>query len=184
MNAASAAALGITLALFSWTGAAQSQQNERPIRFGAWLPGNVMESRGDWGVRCEGSDPEADLGQCEIIQNVSPIGSSAVLMHAAAGWAGDGLDPLAVLVFPLGVHLPSGVRIDGGADGGRTADYQICTERGCQIELRVDDDLMSTFAAQDEVQIVVRSADMTEIGIPLSLDGFAAALNLVDSLEP
>lgn len=179
MNTASAAALGLALALFSFAGGAHSQSSDRPVRFGAWLPGNVMDSRGDWGVRCEGSDPDADPGQCEIIQNVSPIGSSAVLLHAAAGWPGDGPDPVAVLVFPLGVHLPSGVRIDGGTDGERTADYQICTERGCQIELTVDDDLMSTAATQDELQIVVRGADMTQIGIPLSLDGFAAALDLL-----
>jgi len=183
MNIATAAVLGFVIASQGWTLVAQAQQNDRHVRFGAWLPGNVIESHGDWGVRCEGGDPDSEQGQCEMIQNVSPIGSSAVLLHAAVGWpresSGESPDPLAVLVVPLGVHLPSGLHIASLNGDAWTEEYQICTEQGCQVELEIDDRFLSIVAEYEELRVVVRGADLAEVGIPLSLDGFEAALDLL-----
>lgn len=134
----------------------------------------------DWGTRCEAL-PEGKGQLCHIYQTVSvqdkdktkeqPLLSVAVLYPPGK----DG--PVALFTVPLGVLLPAGVGLQ--VDEGETTrfGYELCMPQGCRAGLELKPELVEALKKGKQAKVIVVDAKRRSAGIPVSLQGFTAALD-------
>ena len=128
----------------------------------------------DWMVKCEASDGKAE--RCFAFQNIIITESGQRLLTLAAGYLGPKGEPWILLTLPLGIFLPSGVVLK--VDKGQRIDapVKICTAKGCETGIPLDDVLLRTM----KWGLVARIAFLDgitrrQITVPVSLMGFNAA---------
>ena len=103
--------------------------------------GAVRSVHGDWQIRCD-TPPGAQSEQCALIQSVvaedrSNAGLTVIVLKTA-----DQKSKLMRVVAPLGVLLPSGLRLKlDNVDVGR-AGFVRCLPNGCVAEVVMDDKLL------------------------------------------
>ena len=157
-----AAALSLCAALLS-TGPAVAQ-------------GTVKNTFGDWQLRCE-TPAGAQTEQCAIVQNVAAEDRPNVSLVIIVLKTADGKSRLLRVVAPLGVLLPAGLglKIDD-ADIGR-AGFVRCLPTGCVAEVVMEDNLIGQMKTGQAATFIVFQTPEEGIGIPVSLNGFAAGFD-------
>lgn len=128
----------------------------------------------DWEVRCEGGEGEVE--RCVAFQNIVVTQSRQQLLVLAAGYLGPTGEPWIILTVPLGVLLQSGVALKVDEGQRFDAKFKICTAKGCEAGLPLDDDALWLMKAG----LVARIAFLDgitgrQITVPVSLKGFSAA---------
>lgn len=138
--------------------------------------GVVRETFGDWQQRCE-TPPGARDEQCAIVQNVAADDRPNVTLLVIALSTADTDAKLLRVVAPLGVLLPAGLglRIDD-VDVG-SAGFVRCLPTGCVAEVIMDDGLIGLLREGSEATFIIFQTPEEGIGIPVSLDGFAAGFD-------
>jgi invasion protein IalB len=142
----------------------------------ALAQGAVKNTFGDWQTRCEipaGSKTE----QCAVVQNVAAEDRANVTLLVIVLRTNDGKSRLLRVVAPLGVLLPAGLglKIDQ-ADVGR-AGFVRCLPTGCVAEVVMDDNLLNQLKKGQNATFIVFQTPEEGIGIPVSLNGFAAGFD-------
>ncbi len=143
---------------------------------GASAQGMVRNTFGDWQMRCE-TPAGAKSEQCAIVQNVAAEDRPYVSLVIIVLKTADGKSRLLRVVAPLGILLPAGLglKIDQ-ADIGR-AGFVRCLATGCVAEVVMDDNLITQLRGGQAATFIVFQTPEEGIGIPVSLNGFAAGLD-------
>lgn len=131
----------------------------------------------DWVIACEKRE-DGEAGQCYMAQNIALRENGQRLLHVAVGYAADtgAEQPAAVFTVPLGVFLPAGVAVSiDGAEPRRLA-VEYCVAVGCRAVLPVDPETEAALKQGRQAQITFQDRTRREIGVPVSLLGFTAAL--------
>jgi invasion protein IalB len=132
----------------------------------------------EWLVRC-GRPGGQEV--CEMVQQ--PVGENGKpVMAVAVGKVPGNPNPGMIILLPLGISLPPGVslRIDDGAE--IPARVERCERQGCQVEMLLEPDLLSSLKAGRQVTVdfhVHRQDGLQRVRVPVSLLGFSAALDEV-----
>ena len=143
---------------------------------GAGAQGMVKNTFGDWQMRCE-TPAGATAEQCALVQNVVAEDRPSVTLVIIVLKTADGKSRLLRVVAPLGILLPSGLglKIDQ-TDIGR-AGFVRCLATGCVAEVVMDDNLLAQLRGGQAATFIVFQTPEEGIGIPVSLNGFAAGLD-------
>ena len=138
----------------------------------------IDESRqiiGDWTYRCE-KLPGALAEQCRIEQFVVDEQRPNISLIVMVFRTADGKNLFMRIVTPLGLFLPTGIRL--GVDGQTlpmTLPYTQCYNIGCMGEL-LENQLIENLKAAKTLHVIVWPAPEDPIGVPISLQGYAEAL--------
>ena len=127
-------------------------------------------------MRCE-TPAGAKTEQCAIVQNVAAEDRPNVSLLVIVLKTADNKSRLLRVVAPLGILLPSGLglKIDQ-TDIGR-AGFVRCLATGCVAEVVMDDNLITQLRGGQAATFIVFQTPEEGIGIPVSLNGFAAGLD-------
>ena len=161
-----------TTALILWLGVAGSGAIAfAPAAAAAAKHGQAFQ---DWMIKCEGGEGVTE--RCVAFQNIVVTESRQQLLVLAAGYLGPKGEPWIVLTVPLGVLLQSGLALKVDEGERFDAAFKICTAKGCEAGIPLDDDLLPLMKAG----LVARVAFMDgtarrQITVPVSLAGFSAA---------
>lgn len=143
---------------------------------GANAQGMVKSTFGDWQMRCE-TPAGASAEQCALVQNVVAEDRPNVTLVIIVLKTADGKSKLLRIVAPLGILLPSGLglKIDQ-TDIGR-AGFVRCLSTGCVAEVVMEDSLVAQMKGGQAATFIVFQTPEEGIGIPVSLNGFAAGFD-------
>lgn len=136
--------------------------------------GTVKAQHGDWQVVCK--RPAGAKGElCALVQSVSAEDRNNVGLTVYLQRFESGARVLRVFA-PLGVLLPTGIglKIDN-ADVGH-APFLRCQTFACYAQVVADDALITKFRQGKSAMFVIYQTEEAGIGIPISLNGFAKAL--------
>jgi invasion protein IalB len=140
--------------------------------------GTVKAQHGDWQVVCK--RPAGAKGEvCALVQSVSAEDRSNVGLTVYFQRFESGGRVLRVFA-PLGVLLPTGIglKIDN-ADVGH-APFLRCQTFACYAQVVADDTLISKFKQGKTAMFVIYQTEEAGIGIPVSLKGFAQAIEALN----
>ena len=133
----------------------------------------------DWRLRCGKADA-ATPPPCHIFQTVVVSQTGQPFLYVAAGYPPEGTGgPTLFLTLPLGIHLPSGVRLS--VDQGQPVPVPVvhCDRDGCHARLALDRRLIESLRAGLVAQVGFQDGVGQPITVPVSLKGFTAALKAV-----
>jgi invasion protein IalB len=104
------------------------------------------------------------------------------VLTTAVGKVPGNPNPGMVMILPLGIALPPGVRLS--IDGGDELPVRVerCEPQGCVVELLLEPDLLTRLKSGREARALVhvyRENGVQRVGLPVSLLGFTAALDEV-----
>lgn len=133
---------------------------------------DTTQEIGDWLLECF----EAPLEQCQIYQRILLNDGAAIALVAAFAWDSEREVLRAQIALPLGIDLQREATISSSSGYSVKAPFSRCTQQGCLIEGVVPDEMVAAFARSTGAQIAVFIPDRGEFEVPLSLDGFTAAL--------
>jgi invasion protein IalB len=137
----------------------------------------------DWTVRC-GRQNEQGPEVCGMEQQTTDKEGRTV-MAVFVGKVPNSSDPGLLIMVPLGVLLPAGVmlQIDSGAE--MPLQVNRCERQGCRIELLLKPELLARFKSGSQAKVLFEVFDpqgeRRRLGVPISLQGFTAALEEVTS---
>ena len=137
----------------------------------------------DWTVRC-GRQNEKGPEVCGMEQQTTDKEGRTVLA-VFVGKVPNSPDPGLLIMVPLGVLLPAGVmlQIDSGAE--MPLEVNRCERQGCRIELLLKPDLLTRLKSGSQAKVLFEVFDpqgeRRRLGVPVSLQGFTAALEQVTS---
>lgn len=152
------------MAVFVTTTAAQAED------------GTVKAQHGDWQVVCKPPPAGAKTEVCALVQSVSAEDRQNVGLTIYFQKFTNGSRVLRVFA-PLGVLLPTGIglKIDN-ADVGH-APFLRCQSFACYAQVVADDTLVGKFKTGKTAMFVIFQSEEAGIGIPVSLNGFAQAID-------
>jgi invasion protein IalB len=138
--------------------------------------GVVRNTFGDWQLRCE-TPAGAQSEHCAIVQNVAAEDRPNITLLVIVLKTADGKSRLLRVVAPLGVllHAGLGLKVDQ-TDIGR-AGFVRCLTTGCVAEVVMDDNLINQLKTGKTATFIVFQTPEEGIGIPVSLNGFAAGFD-------
>ncbi len=138
--------------------------------------GNVQSQHEDWQVVCKPPPPGAKKKVCAVVQSVTAEDRNNVGLTVYFQRFSDGTRVLRVFA-PLGVLLPPGLglKIDGKDVGN--APFLRCQTFACYAQVTVDDTLIKQLRTGKSAIFVIFQTEEAGIGIPISLAGFATALD-------
>ena len=137
--------------------------------------GTVKAQHGDWQVVCKPPPAGAKGEVCALVQSVSAEDRQNVGLTIYFQKFSNGSRVLRVFA-PLGVLLPTGIglKIDN-ADVGH-APFLRCQSFACYAQVVADDTLVGKFKNGKTAMFVIFQSEEAGIGIPVSLNGFAKAI--------
>jgi invasion protein IalB len=147
------------------------------------LPGgasSLTETYQDWTVTCRIAD-EAKI--CAMSQQQTRQDGQRILtmeVRNSVNGAASG-----VLLLPFGLALDAGVKLQV-KDGASLPPlpFSTCLPVGCVVPLKFDADTIAALRGGPSLSITARAHDSTqEVPLSLSLSGFAAALDRLNSLQ-
>lgn len=129
----------------------------------------------DWAVACP-PDKEGVKQPCQAVQRLTMSESGQQVMQVSIAYLEDNEQPVAIFILPLGMLLQQGALLSvDEVEVGRLG-VQRCEAGGCIAPLLLSDEVLGKFKAGSKAQITVRNAQGRELPIPLSLNGFTAAM--------
>ncbi|WP_119166740.1 invasion associated locus B family protein [Algihabitans albus] len=142
-------------------------------------PSMVTEAYGNWLYRCV--RVEGDRRLCEVAQDVTAFqeGQPSTVLRIAITQDVGGEHRL-VIVTPLSVHLPTGLRLSVDDEKSESFAYQICDQAGCWIETTVEQQLIDQLRRGAEGKAVFALRGGRELEVLFSLEGITAALGALD----
>lgn len=178
---------GLALALLLALGDTAAAQDETPVDPGAAGPDTVIESYGNWQVRCippvtaaapaEGGDAteaEPRTLACEAMQELFQSETGQRLVAVAFNRAGDGAG--VTIVAPFGLLLPEGIVLTGNGTELARIGFRTCLPTGCIARADLDADTVAALIAAPDLTLSMRAAAGGEpVTIPLLRAGLTEA---------
>lgn len=152
-------------------------------------PTIVTEAYGDWLHRCVRVEDQQRL--CEVAQDVRAVrdGRSSTLLRIAITLDEEAGDEDAgdenarhrlVIVTPLSVDLPSGLRLAVEGEETATFAYRSCDPAGCWIEAAASPRLIDLLKGGAEARALFALRSGQDLEVAFSLAGITAALGALD----
>lgn len=147
------------------------------------------EKQDAWAVRCQEVENEGKKqNYCETFQNLSiqqtnDKGESAEpqrLIEMALGYS-DGKTVRGVVILPLGVVVEEPLEIEIDGKNKFTFRVRYCEPSGCYAFLTLNDSTLSRMQKGEEMVVRATAATGQTLDIPMSLKGFAKALDKAKS---
>jgi invasion protein IalB len=130
----------------------------------------------DWTVRCE-AGKQSTKPTCYVFQNLLLKKENKRLLHVAISYLAASKQPTAFFTLPLGVSLSGGLSITVDEGKPVRVRYERCDASGCLAFLALTDTLVKTFRGGRWARVAFFDANRRKISVPVSLNGFTAALN-------
>ena len=145
----------------------------------AQTPQQTTATYEDWIVRCETQPGPPPVRVCEMVQYTQAQGQAGVISQIAIGRPVKGQPIKVVFQVPLGVWLPTGVKLATGAqDAGLAAAFKRCVAAGCFADLEVRDDAIRKLRATSEPgKLQFKDGSTKDVSVPVSFKGFGAAFD-------
>ena len=169
-----AAVLALALS-FVFIGDADAQNRSRKRKAEeAPAAATNAERVGDWMLRC---DPPANgqPKQCEMAQVLSDKEGKRDLLLIRLGYPPSENEALALVVVPLDLLLPPGLGLKIDGRDPTVVPIRHCDPNGCLAPWRPSADDVSAMKAGKELMVLLRNREGKQLGLPVSLKGFAAA---------
>lgn len=152
-------------------------------------PTMVTEAYGDWLHRCVRVEDQRRL--CEVAQDVMAVrgGQPSTVLRIAITLNEDAGDEDArdedarhhlVIVTPLSVDLPSGLRLAVEGQETEPFAYRSCDPAGCWIEAAASPRLIDLLKGGAEARALFALRGGQDFEVPFSLAGVTAALAALD----
>jgi len=164
--------IAITLQL-SAAGAAAQQQVSPPRE------GTVKAQHGDWQLICKPPPPGAKNEVCALVQSVSAEDRNNVGLTVYFQKFSNGTQVLRVFA-PLGVLLPPGLGLKIDDKDVGHAPFVRCHSFACYAQVVVDANLIEQLRSGKTAIFIIFQTEEAGIGIPVSLAGFAKALQTLN----
>jgi len=143
----------------------------------------IKDRHQDWTVRCKMASQQAfgsgDI--CEMYQQVDEQESQQTVLEIVIGYPSEGEQPVALFFLPLGIRLPPGVELRVDENEPVRFPIQLCSRNGCRADIELTSALVTQMRAGSEAVLVIADPQGRGVGLPLSLQGFSAALDDVQS---
>ena len=162
------AALAIGLA----AGPGQAQQADGPD--------TLRETFRDWTLQCR--QPGNENRSCEIVQRINQEGSGRRLLTISIRYNAED-EAAATIITPFGLRLSDGVEVTADDSVLGRYEFDTCLSQGCLVVAPVDGKTATTMREADsgEVRAVTRQGE--SFAIPVSFEGFSAALDRLRSFS-
>jgi len=167
-----ACVLGAALAAHAGWVAAQPAPPASPP-----TPQQTTASFDDWIVRCETRAGPPVQKTCEMVQFTQTKGQQGVLSEIAIGRPLKNLPFKIAVQLPIGIWLPTGVRIVAGtADSGLLATFKRCIPQSCFADTEIKDDVIKRLRASTQNgRLEFKDGTQKDVSLPISFKGFGAA---------
>ncbi len=127
----------------------------------------------DWQIACSARTDKD--GGCVLETAIIDKATNAPVMQLTVKQKGEN-DILTIVIVPLGILIPPGLRISAGAGQPRAAPYETCVQGGCVASLLMDSGLSSAMILNTTGQVVVVNGAGKAVALNYSLKGFADAV--------
>ena len=83
--------------------------------------------------------------------------------------------PVMLLLVPLGIYLPAGVKVQVGQDAAKTVPLQNCDGTGCLAEYAITEPELAAMLKGQGLTISVQDRDKQPVSVQVPATGFPAA---------
>ena len=131
----------------------------------------------DWIVRCETQPGPPPQKFCEMVQFTQVKGGGGVISQVAIGRQVKGQPVKLVIQLPIGVWLPTGIKLMAGAkDPGLLTTFKRCLPAACFTDAEINADTIRKFRTTSEAgQIQFKDGNQKDASLPVSFKGFGTA---------
>lgn len=131
----------------------------------------------DWIVRCETHAGPPRQKFCEMVQFTQVKGGQGVVSQIAIGRPVKGQPIKLVIQLPIGVWLPTGIKLMAGAkDAGLPTTFKRCLPQACFTDAEINADMIKKFRTTTEAgQIQFKDGNQKDVSLPVSFKGFGTA---------
>lgn len=137
--------------------------------------GTVKSQHGDWQVVCKDPPPGSKNPVCALVQSVTAEDKNNIGLTVYFQKFSNGTRVLRVFA-PLGVLLPPGLGLKIDDKDVGHAPFLRCHSFACYAQVVVDDPLIKRLETGKTAIFIIFQTEEAGIGIPISLKGFAEAL--------
>jgi invasion protein IalB len=138
--------------------------------------GTVKAQHGDWQVVCKDPPAGAKNPVCALVQSVTAEDKNNIGLTVYFQKFSNGTRVLRVFA-PLGVLLPPGLGLKIDDKDVGHAPFLRCHSFACYAQVVVEESLMGQLKTGKTAIFIIFQTEEAGIGIPISLKGFAEALN-------
>jgi invasion protein IalB len=138
--------------------------------------GTVKSQHGDWQVVCKDPPPGAKNPVCALVQSVTAEDKNNIGLTVYFQKFSNGTRVLRVFA-PLGVLLPPGLGLKIDDKDVGHAPFLRCHSFACYAQVVVEDPLIEQLKHGKTAIFIIFQTEEAGIGIPISLKGFAEALD-------
>src|ERR1044071_6489993 len=144
---------------------------------GASPPQQTTATYEDWIVRCETHAGPPQQKNCEMVQFTQMKGGGGVISQVAIGRPVKGQPVKLVIQLPIGVWLPTGIKLIVGAkDPGLLTTFKRCLPQACFTDAEINADMIRKFrTATEPGQIQFKDGNQKDASLPVSFKGFGTA---------
>jgi invasion protein IalB len=132
----------------------------------------------DWIVRCETHPGPPAQKFCEMVQFTQVKGGQGgIVSQVAIGRPAKGQPVKLVIQLPIGVWLPTGIKLTAGAkDAGLLTTFKRCLPSACFTDAEINGDMIKKFRTTTEAgQIQFKDGNQKDASLPVSFKGFGTA---------
>ena len=123
-----------------------------------------------WGVTCAGTASGLD---CRAIQGMQMTNTG--LLSVAVRISPETKKPTMLLLLPMGIYLPAGVRVQFGQDAVKTVPLQNCDGTGCLAEYAMTEPEIAAMLKGQALTVSVQDRDKQPVSVQVPATGFPAA---------
>lgn len=141
--------------------------------------GTVKAQHGDWQVVCKQPPPGAKNEICALVQSVTAEDRNNVGLTVYFQKFPNGTRVLRIFT-PLGVLLPPGLGLKIDDKDVGNAPFLRCHNFACYAQVVAEDKLIEQLKTGKTAVFILFQTEEAGIGIPISLAGFAQALDALN----
>lgn len=128
-----------------------------------------------WEASCNGGGRREALN-CRIEQRVVMSNTGQLLTAVSVQLPADASQPTMLIQTPLGLSLPAGLKLSIDENEVLSLPLRTCEASGCYADTPVSDDLVAAMQRGQTLTVTFEDVRQNQIGVPVSLFGFTAAL--------
>jgi invasion protein IalB len=138
---------------------------------------------GDWAVRCAQTTVKSPA-PCDVIQLTVNQDSKARIMSFSLAYLPSRDTYAMQVIVPTGVALTRGLIVSAGNVALQGVKFTRCERDGCYVEALIDAAAVNALSAAGAMTsvTVVGYGQSNQVNLPISLNGFADALNRMRTL--
>lgn len=152
---------------------------QQPAAQNGQQPQQTTATYEDWIVRCETAQGPPVRKSCEMVQYTQAKGGQGVISQVAIGRASK-TDPFKLVVqLPIGIWLPSGVKVVSDAkDPGLLTTFKRCVPQACFADIDITDATLRRYRTTvDQGSLIFKDGNQKDASLPVSFKGFGTALD-------